>query len=70
MQYPFSQMDVAVLCVAGRRGLNLKDVDFFFGGSVLGMLATRKTIAQDIYLCTRVVGLPKVVMVTKRKDYV
>jgi hypothetical protein len=73
-QYPFGQTGAAALWVAGQRGLCLDVVDFFLGGSVLGMLATQSTLDAEtdrhVYYGARVPGLAKAIMVTKRKEYV
>jgi hypothetical protein len=73
-QYPFGQSDVAALRVAARRGLDLDSIDFYFGGSALGMLATRNTCdaetAQEVFYCARIPGLSRTLMVVKRKNFV
>ena len=49
-------------------GIDMKDIDFIFGGSTLNMLATRSIDKGTEYIAQRIAGGPLVV--TKLKDYV
>ncbi len=49
-----------------KRGVDLNQVDFCFGGSTLQMLATKD--ASDPYFACRIPGT-KCILVTKKKQY-
>lgn len=69
-QFPRGKIDIVCFHVAAHhRGVNFDDIDFAFGGSTLGMLASCNE-SDDPYMVTRVPGTPKTIMVAKNKDYI
>ena len=69
-KYPFSHPYVVQLHVAvNHRGLNLEDVDFVFGGSTLGVLATSINDKEDVEYFSALIPGTEIVMVTKASEY-
>jgi hypothetical protein len=68
-KYPFSNHHIAALHAATQyRGLDLDGIDFYFGGSTLGMFANRTTEKSDV-LAMLVPGTEKI-MVVRHKMYI
>jgi hypothetical protein len=66
--YPYGQYHVASLYVASqRRGVDLNDIDFVFGGSTLEMLA--QCDDSNPYKAVRIPGTQKACLVVKSKEY-
>lgn len=66
-EFPFGKIDIACLHVAVKRGVDLNEMNFAFGGSTLEMLATKD--ASDRYIASQIPGT-KCILVVKRKDYI
>ena len=68
--YPHKPPHVIPIHVAVRHcGVDMNKVDFFFGGSTLEMLATRKISDGSEYLVTALPGTVTI-MITSHKDYI
>jgi hypothetical protein len=68
-RFPYGNVDVVALHVAStHRGVPLDGIDFCFGGSTLGMLASCDS--SDPYMVTRVPGTTGTLLVVKSKEYV
>mmetsp|Transcript_19394 Transcript_19394/g.40905 ORF Transcript_19394/g.40905 Transcript_19394/m.40905 type:complete len:338 (+) Transcript_19394:65-1078(+) len=65
-KFPYSEIDIACIHVAVKRGVKLDEVDFCFGGSTLEMLA--KKDANEPFIVSRIPG-SKCILVAKKKDY-
>jgi hypothetical protein len=66
--FSYGQYHVASLYVASqRRGVDLNDIDFVFGGSTLEMLA--KCDNSDMYKVARVPGTQNAILIVKHKEY-
>ena len=69
-KYPYKMPYIVPLHVASQhRGLDLDLIDFFFGGSALGMLADQET-PPDCRFIGFVVPQTKIVLLAKEKDFV
>lgn len=69
-KYPYSHPYIASLHVAVKyRGIDLDDIDFVFGGSTLGTLASNETDDSAQYFATLVPYTKKSIMVVKIKEY-
>jgi hypothetical protein len=68
-KYPYKQPNIVSIHVAVQhRGVKIQDIDFFFGGSVLNMLANYSTGDRD-YVVALIPGT-KIIMITSHKEYV
>lgn len=66
-EFPYGQIDVACLHVASKhRKVNMKSMDFAFGGSTLQMLANKDV--SDPFCVTKIPGT-NVIMIVKSKQY-
>ena len=69
-KYPHRVPDIAGLHAAVRhRGVDMSKVSFFFGGSTLEMLATRRIDKNYSYFATLIPGTDTI-MIISQKDYV